>query len=145
MMGKPVPEQRGVTTIQNGAKYFVSMTQRVARVIGLCGVVVWLASCDREGGNLEAEANGYLCRACKSKFYVEREVFADFCSNCKSSGIDQVVTFVCSKDSYTTVGPRGAARCAKCGQETNGFSIPRAIELQEWGAAKKNRKEVCGT
>jgi hypothetical protein len=108
-----------------------------------------LCGCGKSSVNqaLESDANGYLCRGCKTKFYVDREIFADFCPNCKSPGIDQVVGFVCAADSHTTVGPRGrgSMRCEKCGQATSGLSIPRAAELQAWGAAKKTRKEVCGS
>ena len=113
-----------------------------------CAALVVLGGCGKASVDqaLESDANGYLCRSCKTKFFVDREIFADFCPNCKSLGVDQVVGFVCPTDAHTTVGPRGrgSMRCEKCGQPTSGLSIPKAAELQAWGAAKKTRKEVCG-
>lgn len=108
-----------------------------------------LAGCGRQSADqaLESDANGYLCRGCHTKFYVDREVFADFCPGCKSPGIDQVVGFVCATDAHTSVGPRGrgSVRCEKCGQATGGLSIPKAADLQAWGAMRKERKDVCGS
>lgn len=118
-------------------------------VMAWCAVLVFLCGCGKDSVDqaLDSDANGYLCRGCQAKFYVDREVFADFCPNCKSVGIDQVVGFVCQGDGHTTVGPRGrgSMRCEKCGQPTTGLSIPRAADLQAWGAAQKTRKEVCGS
>jgi len=114
----------------------------------LLALLALLGGCGRDSVEqaLSSDANGYLCRDCKTRFYVDREVFADFCPQCKSLAIDQVVGFVCSEDGHTTIGPRGrgSVRCEKCGQATSGLSIPKAADLQQWGAAKKDRKQVCG-
>ena len=137
------------TKVNLGSIDFDAITRRGWAVIGLCVMAALLLGCGKGSVDqaLESDANGYLCRSCKAKFYVDRQIFADFCPACKSPGIDQVVGFVCASDSFTTVGPRGrgSMRCDKCGQPTSGLSIPRAKDLQAWGAAKKNRKEVCGS
>lgn len=119
------------------------------RLVLLTVVLGWLSGCGRTPVDqaLESDANGYLCRGCKTKFAVDREIFADFCPGCKSPKIDQVVGFVCAPDGHVTVAPRGrgSVRCEQCGQATSGLSIPRAKQLQEWGATKRTRKEVCGS
>ena len=33
------------------------------------------------------EVSGYLCPACKAMFYVEQAIVADFCPQCKGTGI----------------------------------------------------------
>jgi DNA-directed RNA polymerase subunit RPC12/RpoP len=93
---------------------------------------------------LDSDANGYLCRICKARFYTSREVFANVCPACKTTQIIQVVGFVCPDDHYVSIGPRGTGTivCEKCNKPTSGLSIPREAELKQWGAAKKSRAEV---
>lgn len=109
---------------------------------------VLLAGCGKSEVNqaLDSDANGYLCQACKTKFYTERELFADFCPNCQNGDIRQVVGFVCSHDGHVTLAPRGPGfrACEKCGKSTSALSIPREKELQTWGAARKGAAEVSG-
>ena len=105
-----------------------------------------LPGCDRNPAAkaLESDANGYLCRPCKAKFYTERSVFANSCPACKSHQLAQVVGFVCPADKHVTVAPRGAGSmaCEQCGQTTSGLCIPREADFKAWGAAKKSAAEV---
>ncbi|MCW5551032.1 MAG: hypothetical protein KIS67_02580 [Verrucomicrobiae bacterium] len=93
---------------------------------------------------LDSDANGFVCQACKTKFYTERKLFADFCPNCKNGDVRQVVGFVCSHDGHVTLAPRGPGflACEKCGKSTSALSIPREKDLQAWGAARKSAGEV---
>jgi hypothetical protein len=94
---------------------------------------------------LDSDANGYLCLACKTKFYTEREVFADFCPQCRNANIQQVMGFVCAADQHTTIAPRGPfLACEQCGKATSALSIPRERDLKAWGAAKRRKAEVTG-
>ena len=95
---------------------------------------------------LDSDANGYQCLECKSKFYTERNLFADFCPQCKNANIQPVVGFVCAADEHVTLAPRGRGflPCAKCGKATSRLSIPRESDLKTWGAARKSRQEVGG-
>lgn len=95
---------------------------------------------------LDTDANGYLCLACKAKFYTERSVFADVCPQCKNSNIQQVVGFICPIDRHVTIAPRGPGfmPCENCGKTTQSLSIPREAELKSWGAQKKTKTEVTG-
>lgn len=107
-----------------------------------------LSGCGKSEINqaLDSDANGYLCQACKAKFYTERELFADFCPTCKNGDIRQTVGFVCSNDGHMTLAPRGPGflACEQCGKSTSALRIPREKELQAWGAAKKSAAEVSG-
>lgn len=96
---------------------------------------------------LETDANGYLCQGCGAKFYTERKVFADACPSCKSMKLAPVVGFVCAADGFMSVAPRGGGflPCAKCRQTATGLAIPKASDLQAWGATKKNKAEVSGS
>ena len=95
---------------------------------------------------LDSNANGYVCLACNGKFYTERSVFADFCPQCRSAQVQQVVGFVCAADRHTTIAPRGPGflACEQCGKTTSALSIPREKDLRAWGAAKRARREVTG-
>jgi len=114
----------------------------------LCSALIALCGCgDKQITQaLESDANGYLCLACNTKFYTDRKVFPDFCPQCKNPRVTEVLGFVCGTDHHTTLGPRGrnSISCQKCGAATTGLSIPGAKELQAWGAARKEKKEVTG-
>lgn len=107
-----------------------------------------LSGCGKSEINqaLDSDANGFVCQACKAKFYTGRKLFADFCPSCKNGDVRQVVGFVCSHDGHVTLAPRGSGflACEKCGKSTSALSIPREKELQAWGAAKKGAGEVSG-
>src|SRR5262249_48677398 len=89
---------------------------------------------------LDSDANGYLCLTCKAKFYTARSVFADFCPQCKSPNVQQVVGFVCAADQHTTIAPRGPGflACEQCGKTTSALSIPREKDFKAWGAVKRS-------
>lgn len=93
---------------------------------------------------LDSDANGYLCPTCQSKFFTDREVFANNCPQCKQLGLVQVVGFVCAEDKHVTLGPRGRAsmKCEQCGKPTTSMSIPREKDFKAWGAPKKTGPEV---
>ncbi len=93
---------------------------------------------------LDTDANGYFCPDCKTKFYTDREVFANRCPQCKQPNIQQVLGNVCAGDQHVTMAPRGrgAIRCEQCGKPTASLSIPRETDLKAWGAQKKSAAEV---
>ena len=95
---------------------------------------------------LDSDANGYLCLACKAKFYTGRDLFADFCPQCKNGNIQQVVGFVCAADQHRTIAPRGPGfrPCEQCGMTISALSIPREKDLKAWGATKRKKAEVTG-
>jgi DNA-directed RNA polymerase subunit RPC12/RpoP len=110
------------------------------------GAIVYGPGCKKSAIDqaLESDANGYVCRSCKAKFYTDRSVFANQCPNCKSADLLQVVGFVCAADGHVTVGPRGTGSmaCEQCGKVTSGLSVPRETDFKAWGAGKKTRAEV---
>jgi len=95
---------------------------------------------------LDSDANGYLCLACETRFYTDREVFATRCPSCGKPKVDQVLGFVCPADKHVTLATRGrgAMACEKCGKGTSAVSIPREQEFKAWGAVKKSGAEVGG-
>ena len=112
----------------------------------LLALLPLLSACQKSSVDtaLQSDAHGYLCRACNAKFYTPSDVFANRRPNCKSMQLAQAVGFVCPADHHVTIAPRGTGSmpCEKCGQPTSGLSIPREIDFQAWGAAKKTRAEV---
>lgn len=123
---------------------------RIRAVVQTIVVSTWLlllaAGCGKSpvDAALDSDANGYLCKACKARFYTEREVFANHCPGCKSPQISQVVGFVCPDDKHVTIAPRGigSLACEQCGKVTSGLSIPREKDFRAWGAGKKTAAEV---
>lgn len=107
-----------------------------------------VGGCGRNAADqaLDSDANGYLCLACGTKFYTDRDVFATRCPSCSKPSVDQVLGFVCSADKHVTLATRGrgAMACEKCGKGTTAVSIPREQEFKTWGAAKKSAAEVGG-
>jgi len=93
---------------------------------------------------LDSDANGYYCSACDTRFYTDRDVFANYCPKCKQLNIQQVLGYVCSADQHVTLAPRGrgAVACEQCGKPTASVAIPRAKDLERWGAVKKTAAEV---
>ncbi len=114
--------------------------------LGVLLVAGLLAGCgkSRVDQALDSDANGYNCPDCRTKFYTEREVFANHCPQCKQPRIQQVLGFVCPADQHVSVAPRGrgALACEQCGKPTQGVSIPREKDLKAWGASKRTAAEV---
>jgi DNA-directed RNA polymerase subunit RPC12/RpoP len=121
--------------------------RQCADFILLVALALVISGCDQRKIDLalDSDANGYLCLACKTKFYTERNLFADFCPQCRNANIQQVVGFVCAADQHTTIAPRGPfLACEQCGKATSALSIPREKDLKAWGAAKHRKAEVTG-
>jgi DNA-directed RNA polymerase subunit RPC12/RpoP len=142
---------RAVLDAQNPGTGMMPKLSRVNRVTLLAGMIALvvmslISGCEQRAveNALKTDANGYLCRSCKAKFYTDREVFANNCPSCKSAQLIQVVGFVCPADGHVTIGPRntGSLACEKCGKATSGLSIPRETDFQAWGAPKKTKTEV---
>ena len=106
-------------------------------IIGGCGK-------SPEDAALDSDANGFICMDCKTKFYTDRKVFANYCPACRKPGIEMVVGFVCAADSHVSYGPRGkgALACEQCGKRASSLTIPKESELKLWGAVHKNGSEV---
>ena len=90
--------------------------------------------------------SGYVCSACKAKFYVEQAVTPDFCPQCKGTGIQPVLGYVCAGDGHLTLDIRRSKPipCEQCGVQTTSARQPTAAELEAWGAVKKAKAEVAG-
>lgn len=118
----------------------------VSRLLGLFLGFAFIPGCGNKAVEkaLESDSNGYLCSACKVKFYTVRKVFADVCPQCKSYEIATVVGFVCPKDNHTTLAARGrgATACEKCGARTSALRMPTESDFRAWGASKKSKAEV---
>ncbi len=95
---------------------------------------------------LDSDANGYVCLACKAKFYTARKVFPTRCPDCKKPNIEQAVGFVCQADKQMTIDSRGhrSVPCKQCGATTAGLGIPREVDFKAWGAGLKTEAEVTG-
>lgn len=120
--------------------------QRIGRFLAGAALAALLAGCGDSAQKqvLETDANGFQCEACKAKFYTDADTFANHCPQCKQPQVQQVVGFVCPVDQHVTVAPRsrGSVRCEKCGKPVSGLCIPKAKDLQAWGAARKTAAEV---
>ena len=86
-----------------------------------------------------------MCSACKAKFYVEPAAVADYCPQCKGTGLQPVVGYVCAADGHVTLNSRRSKPipCEQCGVQTSSVRPPTAAELEAYGAVKKARTEVC--
>jgi DNA-directed RNA polymerase subunit RPC12/RpoP len=90
----------------------------------------------------ESDANGYLCLKCGAKLYTNRSVFiGPRCPKCQEDTLVEVVGYRCGQDPFVTIRPaRGDSRglkCEKCQASlANAMFLPRAKDLQTWGAAK---------
>ena len=91
-----------------------------------------------------AEVTGYLCPACKTRFYVESAVVPEFCPQCKRGGVEPLVAYVCARDAHATLDVRRSKPipCEQCGVQTSSVRPPTAAELEAVGAVKKNPGEV---
>jgi ribosomal protein L37AE/L43A len=93
----------------------------------------------------DSDANGYLCQKCAAKFYTDRSVFiGPKCSKCGEDRLVEVVGYRCAKDQFVIIRPaRGDARslaCEKCQASlANAMFLPRAKDLQAWGATKTSQ------
>jgi ribosomal protein L40E len=90
----------------------------------------------------DSDANGYVCLKCGAKLYTDRSVFiGPKCPKCQEDTLVEVVGYRCGKDQFVTIRPaRGDSRgviCEKCQASlANAMFLPRAKDLQAWGAAK---------
>jgi len=95
----------------------------------------------------DSDANGYLClnQKCGAKFYTDRSVFLGTkCGKCGEDGLVDVVAYRCAKDqSVLFRSARGDSRgvtCEKCQASlANAMFLPRAKDLQAWGATKTSQ------
>jgi hypothetical protein len=105
-----------------------------------------LVGCSKEenrGELLNSDANGFLCRQCKFKFFTSRSIYADLCPACKSSDISEVIGFFCDKDQHLTLSPKAkSTTCEKCNNPVGQVRLPTAAQLIAWGAVKKTESDV---
>jgi DNA-directed RNA polymerase subunit RPC12/RpoP len=89
------------------------------------------------------EVTGYVCVACKAKFYVEAAVVPQFCPQCKATGIQPLVGYLCATDNHLTISTQHSKplRCEQCGVQTTSLRQPTAAELAAYGAVKKSSAE----
>jgi hypothetical protein len=117
-----------------------------AQILFLLLWAIVLVGCGKtaEDAALNSDANGFICMDCKTKFYTDRNVFANYCPSCRKPGIEMVVGFVCATDGHVSYAPRGkgALSCEQCGKRASGLSIPKESELRLWGAVHKSGSEV---
>ena len=107
------------------------------------------AGCKKEVANdaSDSDANGYLCQnqKCGVKFYTDRSVFiGPKCSKCGEDRLVEVVAYRCAKDQNVIFrSARGDSRgvtCEKCQASlANAMFLPRAKDLQAWGATKTSQ------
>lgn len=122
-------------------------TNRGAGLLPLCLFLMAMTApgCKKDVANeaSDSDANGYLCLKCGTKLYTDRSVFlGPQCSKCQQDTLVEVVGYRCEKDQHLTIRPsrgdsRGAASCERCQTPlVNAMYLPRAKDLQAWGAAK---------
>ena len=95
----------------------------------------------------DSDANGYLCQnqKCSAKFYTDRSVFiGPRCPKCGEDRLFEVVAYRCAKDQFVIFrSARGDSRgvtCEKCQASlANSMFLPRAKDLQTWGATKTSQ------
>jgi DNA-directed RNA polymerase subunit RPC12/RpoP len=109
--------------------------------------LAWLTGCGKPAkpAAAAAEVAGYLCSSCKGKFYVEQTVVPEFCPQCKGTGLQQLLGYVCATDGHLTLNIRRSKPlpCEQCGMQTSSFRRPTTAELEAWGALKKEKADVC--
>lgn len=112
-------------------------------------IVTWfsisLVGCGSGNAAGESDANGYMCNKCNTKFYTSRKVFAEFCPSCKSYDLAQTVAYVCEKDQHVTMSTKthGGESCGKCQSPVSAVMLPHEKDFLTWGAAKKQKADVC--
>lgn len=92
----------------------------------------------------DSDANGYLCQnqKCGVKLYTDRSVFiGPRCPKCGEDRLFELVAYRCAKDQFVIFrSARGDSRgvtCEKCQASlANAMFLPRAKDLQAWGATK---------
>jgi hypothetical protein len=123
------------------------LTSHQMRFLRLVVMLVSVLTCGRNKGPTSAKGtiyNGFLCKACKAKFYTDSDVYADFCPQCKSVDVQVVGSYVCAADQHLTIGPRnrGGLACEQCGAVVMDMHLPVESELKPWGAVRKSKSEV---
>lgn len=117
----------------------------LAAVLLLCCASLGLG-CRQNAGEAagHSDANGYVCRACKAKFFTKRSVFAARCPSCRSVDLAPVVGFLCDKDGHTTLTTSrdDPVTCEQCQTRLANIRLPHEKELRAWGAEQKNKKDV---
>ncbi|HEX5223118.1 MAG TPA: hypothetical protein VFZ59_26405 [Verrucomicrobiae bacterium] len=95
----------------------------------------------------DSDANGYLCQnpKCGVKLYTDRSVFiGPRCPKCGEDKLFELVAYRCDKDQNVIFrSARGDSRgvtCDKCQASlANSMFLPRAKDLQAWGATKTSQ------
>ncbi len=111
-------------------------------------LVMACSGCGRDAAHdaVNSDANGYVCAACGVRFHTPSDVFAEHCPACSDTDLLPVVGYVCKQDGHVTITIKGntAMRCEKCGVVVTSIKLPRARELEAWGATGRARNEVLG-
>ena len=119
----------------------------------LCFMVVLVAlvgsGCKKDAASeaSDSDANGYLCQnqKCGVKLYTDRSVFiGPRCPKCGEDKLFELVAYRCAKDQNVIFrSARGDGRgvtCEKCQASlANTMFLPRAKDLQAWGATKTSQ------
>ena len=122
----------------------VSVPAGLAAYAGLVLAAGLIVGCGKQAAQeaSDSDANGYLCLKCEAKLYTDRAVFiGPKCPKCQADELVEVVGYYCEKDKHTTLRARsgdrrGAPVCEQCQAPVSALRLPRAKELQAWGAAK---------
>jgi hypothetical protein len=115
-----------------------------AQLVLLAALTLMTGCGKQQKPSAAGEVAGYICSACKAKFYVEQAVAADFCPQCKGASLQPIVGYLCATDGHLTLDTRRSKLlpCEQCGAQTSSVRQPTAAELEAFGAAKKSRAEV---
>jgi hypothetical protein len=112
----------------------------------LLAVLVLMVGCGRRQKPTAgaADVTGYLCAACKARFYVETAVVPDFCPQCKGTAVQSLVGYLCAADGHLTLNTRHSKPlpCEQCGVQTSSVRQPTAVELEAAGVVKKAKADV---
>lgn len=110
--------------------------------------LAWLApGCSKPPAHdaITSDANGYVCGSCREKFYTARKVYAEQCPKCKSIEIREVAAFICGSDQKVTITARNeSALCSQCNSPVQTLKLPKARELEAWGAKSRSQARSCG-